>query len=58
MRILRWMTEIRRIWKIKTEEIRARVVVTNVGEEIREARLRWLEHAEIKAFTFTPLHHF
>ena len=33
---------------IRNEEIRARVGVANIGENIREARLRWLGHVERK----------
>ena len=32
------------IEKIRTEEIRARAGVANIGETIREERLRWLGH--------------
>ena len=39
---------IRRIEKIRTEEIRARAGVANVGVKIREAILRWLAHEETK----------
>ena len=48
MRILRWMVGIKRIEKIRNEEIRARAGVANIGENIREARLRWLDHVERK----------
>ena len=37
---------IKRIEKIRTEEIRARAGVANISEKIREARLRWLGHEE------------
>ena len=33
---------------IRTEEIRARAGVANIGEKIRDARLRWLGHVERK----------
>ncbi len=39
---------IKRIEKIRNEEIRARAVVANIREKIREARLRWLGHVERK----------
>ena len=48
MRMLRWMMGIRRIEKIRNEEIRARAGVANIREKIREARLRWLSHVERK----------
>ena len=48
MRMLRWMMGIKRIEKIRKEEIRARAGVANMGETIREARLRWLGHVERK----------
>ena len=38
--ILGWMIGIQRIEKIRTEEIRARVGMVKICEEIREARLR------------------
>ena len=48
MRMLRWMMGIKRIEKIRNEEIRARAGVVNISEKAREARLRWLGHAERK----------
>ena len=48
MKNLRWMMGIKRIEKIRTEEIRARAVVTNVSETIEEARLRRLGRVERK----------
>ncbi len=48
MRMLRWMMGIKRIEKMRTEEIRARPGVANISEKIREARLRWLDHVERK----------
>ena len=46
IRMLRWMMGIKRIEKIRNEEIRARAGVANISEKIREARLRWLGHVE------------
>ena len=40
--LIGWMTRIKWIDKIRTEEIRARAGVANISETIREARLRWL----------------
>ena len=40
MRMLGWMMGIKRIAKIRTEEIRARADVANIREKIREVRLR------------------
>ncbi len=48
MRMLRWMTGIKRIEKIRNEEVKARAGVSNISEKIREARLRWLGHVERK----------
>ena len=39
---------IKRIDKIRTKEIRARVSVAHMTENIREVRLRWLGHVERK----------
>ena len=47
-KMLRWMLGIRRVEKIRNEDIRVRVRVLNVREEIREARLFWLGHIERK----------
>ena len=44
MKLLRWMMGVKRIERIRTEEIRAREA--NLCEKIREAR--WLGHAERK----------
>ena len=49
MRMLRWMTGIKRIEKIRNEEVKARAGVSNISEKIREARLRWLGHVERKS---------
>ena len=46
--MLRWMMGIKRIEKIRTEEIRAREGATNMSEKIREAIPRWLGHTERK----------
>ena len=46
--MLRWMMGIKRIDKIRTEEIRARAGVANISETIREAIPRWLGHTERK----------
>ena len=46
--MLWWMMGIKRIEKIRTEEIRARADVANISEKIREARLRWLGRVERK----------
>ena len=39
---------IKRIEKIRNEEIRAGAGVANISEKIREVRLRWLGHVERK----------
>ena len=39
---------IKRIERIIKEEIRARAGVTNISDNIREARLRWLGNVERK----------
>ena len=39
---------IKRIEKIRNEEIRARAGMANISEKIREARLRWLGNVERK----------
>ena len=46
MRMLRWMMGIKRIEKIRTEEIRAGAGMANINEKIIEAILRWLGHVE------------
>ena len=38
------MMGIKRIEKIRNEEVRETACVTNISEKIREARLRWLGH--------------
>ena len=48
MRMLRWMMGIKRIEKIRTEEIRARAGVAKISEKVREAIPRWLGHVERK----------
>ena len=48
MRMLRWMMGIKRIEKIRNEEIIARPGVANISEKIREVRLRWLGRVERK----------
>ena len=40
---------IKRIEKIRIEEMRARASVANISETTREARLRWLGHVERKS---------
>ena len=44
MRMSRWMIGIKRIQKIRNEEIRARAGVANISEKIRETIWRWLGH--------------
>ena len=44
--MLRWMMGIKRIEKIRTEEIRAKAGVANISEKIREAGLKRLGHEE------------
>ena len=46
--MLRWTVGIKRIEKIRNEEIRARAGVANISRKIREARLTWLGHVEKK----------
>ena len=40
---------IKRVERIRNEEIRARACVANISEKVREARLRWLGHVERKS---------
>ena len=42
MRMLRCMMGIKRIEKIRNEEIRTRAGVPNISKKITEVRLRWL----------------
>ena len=46
--MLRWMMGIKRIEKIRNEEIGAGAGVANISETIREARRRWLGLVERK----------
>ena len=39
-----WLMGIKRIEKIRNEEIRARAGAANISEKIREVRLIWLGH--------------
>ena len=55
MRNLRWMTGIKRIEKIGTEEIRARAGVANISEKIREMRLSLLGHVERKTEEYVAM---
>ena len=48
MRMLSRMMGIKRIEKIRNEEITARSDVANISEKMREARLRWLGYVERK----------
>ena len=48
MRMLRWMTGIKRIEKIMNEEIRARAGVAKISKQITEVWSRWLGHVERK----------
>ena len=48
MKILRWVMGIKRVEKMRNEEIRARAGVANISGKITEARLRWLGHMERK----------
>ena len=40
---------IKRIERIRNEEIRARAGEANISEKLRETKLRWLGHVERKA---------
>ena len=42
--MLRWMIGIKRIVKIRNEEIIAMAGLANIGDNIREATLGWLGH--------------
>ena len=44
--MLRWMMGIKRIEKMRNEEIRARAGVAVISETIRETRLGWLGEKE------------
>ena len=44
----RWMMGMKRIEKIRNEEIRSRAGATKINARIGEARLRWLGHVERK----------
>ena len=46
--ILRGMMRIKKIEKIRNEEIRARTGLANISEKIGEARLRWLGYVKRK----------
>jgi hypothetical protein len=44
MRMLRWMCGHTRLDKIKNEHIRQKVRVAEIGDKVREGRLRWYDH--------------
>ena len=46
MRMLRWMTGIKRIEQIRIEVIRANAAVAMISVTMRDARLRWLGYEE------------
>ena len=48
MRTLKRIMGIKRIERIRNEEIRARSGVANISGKIREATVRWLGHVERK----------
>ena len=48
MIMFRWMMGLKRIEKIRNEEIRAMACVANISENTGAARLRWLGHVERK----------
>ena len=48
MRTLKRIMGIKRIEKIRNEEIRARSGVANISGNLREARVGWLGHVERK----------
>ncbi|XP_015366174.1 PREDICTED: uncharacterized protein LOC107163320 [Diuraphis noxia] len=44
MRMLRWMSEVKREGRIRNEYIRGRIGVAPIVDKLRESRLRWLGH--------------
>ena len=46
MRMVRWMCGHTRLDRIRNEVVRNKVGVANIGDKLRESRLRWFGHVQ------------
>ena len=44
MRMLRWMTGVTKLYKIRNERIRGTTKVGEIAKKVQERRLRWYGH--------------
>jgi hypothetical protein len=48
MRMLRWMSEVTRDYRIRDEYVRGSIGVASIEDKIRENRLGWFGHDEVR----------
>lgn len=51
MRMFIWMSDKAKMDRIRNESIRGSLVVTPIGDEIRESQLRWFGHVQRRPMT-------